>query len=287
MSDSITGFYDQWHLSAGANRAAEIRDRDIMALDYLKDCESVFELGCGAGTVLSMCSASYKAGVDISAKAIEHAKDLTTKTEPIDLKVVNIDMEDIPWETASFNGVMAIEVLEHLFDPVHALAEMNRILKRNGKIVVTVPNIGYYYFRWYHLKSGEMSDFTGNGLIVNEHIRFYSVKAIRLLLQLTGFKVVNVRGAQKIIVKSQETPTTASSGGSKLRRIAKGLMPTPMNILSKSNRLFGLWRKYPSLFAVGLVVEAVKEEESKYKYNSAIDHQVRTSDEYELNVNTL
>lgn len=288
MRDRITSFYDEWHLSAGANRENEIRDRDIMALDYLKDCESVFELGCGAGTVLNMSSASYKAGVDISEKAIERAGALASGTQSTDLKVVNIDMEDIPWETGSFDGVMAIEVLEHLFDPVHALAEMNRILKKNGRIVVTVPNIGYYFFRWYHLKSGEVSDFHGNGLIINEHIRFYSVKTIRLLLELTGFTVVNVKGARKKIVQSQDASNvTPSSGRSTIVRILKGLMPTPTNILAKCNWLFKLWKKYPSLFAVGLVVEAVKKEDSRHKYNPAIDHQVRTSEEHGINVNAL
>ena len=48
-----------------------------------------------------------------------------------------------------------------------------------------------------------MSDFHGNGLIVNEHIRFYGVKSIKKLLELTGFEIINVKGAMKRIVKPQ------------------------------------------------------------------------------------
>ncbi len=288
MNDRITTFYEEWHHSAGTNRAQQIRDRDIMALDYLRDCDSVFELGCGAGTVLNMCGASYKAGADISRKAIDLAIDSAPISDKPDLKVVDIDKEEIPWETETFDGVMVIEVLEHLFDPVHALAEMNKILKKNGKIVVTVPNIGYFPYRWYHFKSGEMTDFHGNGMILNEHIRFYGVKTLRMLLEVTGFEVVNVKGARKKVIHSLSSDKSDRKvKGSLFARIMRGLTPTPTNVLSRCNVLFSLWKRFPSFFAMGIVVEAIKIEDSKYKYNQAIDHQVRTSEEDEINVNAL
>lgn len=47
--NSIERFYEEWHKSALDNRAFELKDRDLMALDYLRDCQSVFELGCSSG----------------------------------------------------------------------------------------------------------------------------------------------------------------------------------------------------------------------------------------------
>jgi hypothetical protein len=44
-SDCFKTFYEDWHLNAKDNRVNEIRDRDIMVIDYLRGRESIFELG--------------------------------------------------------------------------------------------------------------------------------------------------------------------------------------------------------------------------------------------------
>ena len=95
MSKNIERFYEEWHKSALDNRVCELRDRDLMALDYLKDCQWVFELGCGSGIVLNMLEASIKAGADISEQAINIAEKIVHSSEKTDLRVVNIDNEDL------------------------------------------------------------------------------------------------------------------------------------------------------------------------------------------------
>jgi SAM-dependent methyltransferase len=286
MSTRLEQFYEEWHQGAGDNRGNEIRDRDVMALEYLEDCDSVFELGTGSGIVLNMVRASTKAGVDISPSAVALAERTLGGPNHSDLRVLNIDSEDLPWDANSFEGVMAVEVLEHLFDPVHALAELNRILKDRGKLVVTVPNIGYFACRLYHLRSGEMTDFHGNGVVLSEHIRFFGTKTMAHLLELTGFDVVRVRGAMKRVVASQ-TERTTGDHRSPLSRVVQALRPTPTNALTKVNSLFRLWKAFPSLFAVGLVFEAVKRGPSSYRHNAAIDHQLRTDSQRKLNVSSI
>ncbi len=157
---------------------------------------------------------------------------------------MNIDNEDLPWESEAFDGCMAIEVLEHLFDPVHAMAELNRLLSRGGKVCVTVPNIGYFPLRFYHLKTGEVSDFHGNGLIMNEHIRYYCVRSITKLIQLAGFGNINVRGAMKTIVNAGKTEkTTKRKSG--YRKILWTLRPTPLNRTNLINAVSSLMNILP------------------------------------------
>jgi len=247
-----------------------VRDRDYVAINFLKGCDSVFELGCGVGYVLNMTDASRKSGVDISNYAVEIARKNVKAQGKVDLRVVNIDNEELPFDDKSHDGCMAIEVLEHLFDPVHALAELNRILKKDGKIVVTVPNIGYFLFRFYHMFYGEVSDFHGNGMIVNEHIRYYSVKSLKNLLKLTGFGNIRVKGTMKFVISSGTSKQREISSRISFKELLKALRPTPLNILSKLNRVFRLWKKFPNFFAVGIVIEANKIEESSYKYNMAL-----------------
>jgi len=53
----------------------------------------------------------------------------------------NIELNPLPFEDASVDAVVCMDVLEHLlFDPVYALNEMNRILVKGGHLLVSVPN---------------------------------------------------------------------------------------------------------------------------------------------------
>ncbi len=49
------------------------------------------------------------------------------------------DGRQFPLEDNSFNSVMATQVLEHIFNPIEFLSEINRILKPGGKLLLTVP----------------------------------------------------------------------------------------------------------------------------------------------------
>ena len=82
----------------------------------------------------------------------------------------------MPFNVASFDSVMATEVLEHCPDPIITLKEINRVLKPNGTFFFTVPFLWnlhetpYDYYR-------------------------YTPFAIQLLLQKSGFKEIELRAA--------------------------------------------------------------------------------------------
>ena len=60
-----------------------------------------------------------------------------------DLDVKNFNMEKDPWpyDDASFDLVIASEVIEHLTqDPMHVISEANRVLSSKGKLFITTPN---------------------------------------------------------------------------------------------------------------------------------------------------
>ncbi len=70
-----------------------------------------------------------------------------------------------------FDGVVMVEVIEHLFEDRAALLEINRILKPDGVLGITVPY------------------FNGNQDFVEHHVRIHSHKTMRRLLESAGFKI--------------------------------------------------------------------------------------------------
>ena len=64
------------------------------------------------------------------------------------------DITAIPAPDASFDAVLCTEVLEHVPDPIGALRELTRLLKPDGKLIVTAPFVSNTHFSPYHFCTG-------------------------------------------------------------------------------------------------------------------------------------
>ena len=108
----------------------------------------VLDLGCGEGR---HTFEAYRRGADVVALDL-NAKDLATTASwcaAMDLTgeapatasatTVRGDLLALPFPDASFDRVIASEVLEHIPDDVTAIAELARVLKPGGLAAVTVP----------------------------------------------------------------------------------------------------------------------------------------------------
>lgn len=105
------------------------------------------------------------------------------------------EAEPFPYANASFDTVVCSEVIEHLkYDPAHMLREINRVLKPNGRLILTTPNITSVT-ALYRLLGGlhpqVWSAYTGTD--GDRHNREYTPGEIRRLLQWAGFGDVNIQ----------------------------------------------------------------------------------------------
>jgi ubiquinone/menaquinone biosynthesis C-methylase UbiE len=114
------------------------RDLVLWALDrYLGQTRALLEVGCGAGFVLSglreqMPSIRLSA-CDRSTDALTHA---SRRAKPVHL--FQADVTSLP-ATSAFDAVLALDVIEHVDDDQAALAEIFRVLRPGGGVVLTVP----------------------------------------------------------------------------------------------------------------------------------------------------
>jgi len=113
------------------------------------------------------------------------------------LKVIAVDIENnkLPFGNDSFDLILFNEVFEHLrIDPIHALLEINRVLARNGILILTTPN----FYSLIRIKSYLLGK--GVGVPYQEfmkikkighmgHIRTYSAVQIKEFLTHTNFKI--------------------------------------------------------------------------------------------------
>lgn len=64
------------------------------------------------------------------------------------------DITDIPEPDCSFDAILCSEVFEHLTDPLKAIAEFSRLLKPEGKLIITAPFSSLVHFAPYHFATG-------------------------------------------------------------------------------------------------------------------------------------
>ena len=155
---------------------------------HLRAGATVIDLGCGHGTLLA-CLASLPVklelhGCDLSPKLVESARSRVPGA-----RIVEADLENLVFTSASFDAVFATEVLEHLLDVQKGLAEIHRVLKPGGWLLVTLPNRDWFHIERYLRERTKFQP-------VDDH--FYSVSEMEALLAQAGLPVRRVRGGENL-----------------------------------------------------------------------------------------
>lgn len=129
---------------------------------------SMLDVGCGQMPyreyIKKNTTISKYTGLDINT-AIEYSKDIKPD--------YTWDGKIIPFESCSYDTLMATEVLEHCPEPLSTLKEMQRVLKQGGYILLTVP----YLWPLHETPHDEYR---------------YTPYALNRLLQEAGFKNIEI-----------------------------------------------------------------------------------------------
>jgi SAM-dependent methyltransferase len=156
---------------------------------YARPGEGWLDVGCGDGRTAGLWlrdRACDYVGVDLSSTAVAKAR-----ADGLEAQVIG-DASELPFEDGSFAGVLAVEVLEHLFEPQLAAAEFHRVLRPGGILFVSLPNIAYWRRRLELLLLGR-HDGLGDDLSIEQpwrdpHIRFFTPTTLERMLREAGFR---------------------------------------------------------------------------------------------------
>ena len=146
-----------------------------MLRKYVPSPARIVEGGIGAaGNLLNWKQCGYDvSGLDIMDDSVTHAKSIG-----ID-EIYKHDLQQ-PWPVAqdSFGGVVLLDVLEHVADPVKVLKEAAKTLQGSGKIIFTVPAYPFLFSDWDERLG---------------HYRRYTPSMMREQVAAAGLKVEKLR----------------------------------------------------------------------------------------------
>jgi 2-polyprenyl-3-methyl-5-hydroxy-6-metoxy-1,4-benzoquinol methylase len=92
-----------------------------------------------------------------------------------------------------FNKVLLMDVLEHLRHPELLLRDCRRVLKSNGQVLVSVPNVANITVRLMLLLG--RFEYAQRGILDRTHLRFFTRRSARRLIEAGGYRVVREQNA--------------------------------------------------------------------------------------------
>lgn len=152
----------------------------------------LLDVGCHAGTMgaaLRDGKAVKVIGIDTDLEALKVAK---TRLENAFIGSI----EETGWVEriqekgyTSFDTILFGDVLEHTRNPDLILREAASILKHNGNIIVSIPNVAYWRVR-LGLLLGKW-DYQDEGILDRTHLRFFTRSTIRELIETAGYQIID------------------------------------------------------------------------------------------------
>jgi SAM-dependent methyltransferase len=136
--------------------------------------DRALDLGCGDGRLATELDAGELTAADVSAVALDRARRRLPHARLVELE----PDAPLPLEDGAFDLVLCAEVLEHVRDVQLLLSEIRRVLRPGGTLALTTPA---------HLPVGRRPD------PLSPHIRFFTRRSLRTLLDELGFDVRSLR----------------------------------------------------------------------------------------------
>ncbi len=201
----------------------------ISTLLKSKPPSKILDLGCSSGLLSERLVAL---GHDVTGVDVMEIAGVAERTTTF----VKADLNDgIPAEAGTgFDIVLAADVLEHLVNPGNLMSQVREALAPSGVALFCVPNIAHWYPR---LRSTlGMFDYDQRGILDSTHLRFFTRRSIRRLVERQGFTVRRIESVG-------------------LPLDALGLEGSRAHALRLVDRLLlDLW---PTMFGYQFIVEAV------------------------------
>ncbi len=154
----------------------------------------VLEIGCAGGAtgknLKERLPVQSYVGIDISPEAADIAKIHLDR-----VIVANIEETDLASEhgiePGEFDLLLALDVLEHLYDPWDTLAELSSYVKPGGYVVASLPNIQNITIMQDLIKG--TWQYQDAGILDATHLRFFTLEASEKMFRGAGLTIKSIK----------------------------------------------------------------------------------------------
>ncbi len=178
--------YQEW---GRLNPADKIRIQKVLKL--VGTNKTVLDVGCFDGSISErvLKNGNEVYGLEISGPAVKKAWEKGIKAKEGDIE------ERWPYEDSFFDVVLAGEIIEHLFDTGEFLEEAKRVLRPDGFLVLTTPNLASLGRRLLLFLGKNPLMEAGCLEAVAGHLRYFVKDSLFELLRRRNFAIVSFKSS--------------------------------------------------------------------------------------------
>ena len=184
----------------------ELNEKDLDDNSSLKkmlrlvgEGKRVIDFGCATGYFSQLlakkgCSVT---GVEINPEAAKFAEQYCEQVIVADLDFVSVTAI-LPKQ--AFDVAVFGDVLEHLRNPWKVVSEIRQLLKPEGYVVASIPNIAHGAIRLALLQG--RFEYMDLGLLDNTHLRFFTRKSVEELFEGAGYFVETIERTKLPVISA-------------------------------------------------------------------------------------
>lgn len=180
-----------------------LRDKMRFLIREVGSDKKLLEVGCNDGYMgeILLRKNNDVYGIDIVKKKLELAGKRGLKVKECD-----VETKPFPYPSDYFDIVILGDVIEHIFDTDGLLEKCKRVLKKDGKLIITTPNaaslarrimllLGINPFLEFSTELPPLKGYPAVG-----HIRYYTSNTLRRQLAYHDFKDIKIQGGTMIFI---------------------------------------------------------------------------------------
>lgn len=162
--------------------------RHEIVKSILHSGERLLDIGCWTAdsTIFYGALEKFKEvyGVEISEGAA-----LEARKKGINISMIDINFEKLPFPRDYFDCITFIDVIEHLIDPYHILSEIKEVLKNNGILIIGTANVASLSNR-IRILLGKRPRTSFDEGWDGGHLLYFTPEDLKNLLEDYGFEII-------------------------------------------------------------------------------------------------
>ena len=147
----------------------------------------VLDIGCSSGYLARplVARGCTVVGIEQDAAAAEQAREVCPE-----VLVGDVETIELPFEPGSFDVLLCGDLIEHLRDPEGFLSRIRPLLRTDGRLVLTTPNVANWANR-LGLLAGRWR-YTERGILDRTHVHLFTRATLVETLARAGYRVVEL-----------------------------------------------------------------------------------------------